>query len=283
MGADLASVIDALHARGRAAWPSIDVERGAFAARVARSLEDGAPGASPPDPESLCAEDLYLAEACAAGDAAAIRAFEARYFAELRKALARAGATGLDFDDVANELRARLFLGGPAGARIEQYRGRGALHSWVRIVAVRLITDLVRARSTAPTPVEDLVVSALPSEDLDPEIAHLRQAYGAEFKAAFHVALESLSPRERNLLRFSVLRQLDLDDVARIYGVHRTTVSRWLEAARTELGVRTRRTLRGGPVSSARKQDSLLAFVDSQLDLSLERVLSPDTEPEHAR
>src|SRR5215475_13883246 len=124
-------------AAAAAAWPDVALGPEAFARHLARHA-----GA---DPEgylaAVHAEDLYLACACSAHDAAAIRALEARHLARVPAALARLRATPDRADEVAQRLRERFLVGARA---IADYSGRGPLAAWVRVAAVRTLLSMLR-------------------------------------------------------------------------------------------------------------------------------------------
>src|SRR6185436_5411772 len=77
--AELEPALEALLAAGRAAWPDLEVEAAAFMRLVARHL----PAATEPAVRALPAADVYLACACAGGDARAMSLLEQRTFAEV--------------------------------------------------------------------------------------------------------------------------------------------------------------------------------------------------------
>src|SRR5688572_33291625 len=89
-------------------------------------------------------EDVALAQACAAGDPAALATFEQRCLgAPLDRVLMRLGATSAEIDEVKQQLRLKLLVAEPdRKPRITEYSGRGALEAWVRVVAVRAFLDL---------------------------------------------------------------------------------------------------------------------------------------------
>src|SRR5580693_185883 len=94
-------------ADARAAWPEIVVDEAAFAAQIAARL---APDATPDQARAVHAADLWIAGACAAGDARALALFDERYIGPLGGVLR---ATGLDpdqIDEVRQELRRKLLV-----------------------------------------------------------------------------------------------------------------------------------------------------------------------------
>jgi RNA polymerase sigma-70 factor (ECF subfamily) len=256
-------------ATGRAAHPSLAVEdataRAFFAARVA---DGGEP------PEGDLAADLYLACAASAGVPAAHRAVEERLVPVARAALSRiVGPAGVD--DALQLLREKLFLAaGDAPPRIAEYRGKGSLGAWLRVVAARTALSLRRdaARRDGRRD-DDFLIAELPA-DGHPELDHLRERYRPAFRAAVVAALGALSVRERTLLRLHVLDGLTVDEIGAIYGVHRATAARWIARARASLFDDTRRRLEDELGLATAELESLVRLVQSQIDLSLPRLLA---------
>ena len=174
-------------------------------------------------------------------------------------------------DDVLHEVRTKLFVGDGA-PRIATYSGRAALASWVRTIATRVAIDRLREHEAGPG--DSGVLDALPDVSDGPELAHFRATYHVELKAAFEEALATLEVRERNLLRQHFVDNLTLDDIGALYGVHKTTAFRWLEAARTALSKRTRACFQQRVKALPEELDSILRLLQSHVDLSLSRVLA---------
>lgn len=258
--------LDRLHRAGRAAWPELDVPREAFAAHVAERFPDGAGEGAP-------AADLYLACACAGGDARALSAFERAYFGDVDAAAAALRAPAGAADEVKQILRARFFVGGPARPpAILEYAGRGDLHGWVRISAARELLRLAR-RAQRDVPLDEAMLAEL--APIDPETAALKARCGRELAAAFRAALAARSPRERTLLRYQLIDGLGVTEIGEIYRVHRATAARWLAQARDDLIVDVRRRLSAELRLSDAEARSLIRLVQSQLDLSLLPLLTP--------
>ena len=106
-----------------------------------------------------------------------------------------------------------------------------------------------------------------------PEQKQLRSQYTAELKKAIREAFAALEVRQRNLLRQHILDELTIDDLARLYRVHRATCARWLADARAELGKQTRKRLMAALSMPTNDVDSLLRFLDSDIELSISRIL----------
>jgi RNA polymerase sigma-70 factor (ECF subfamily) len=227
---------------------------------------------------SLEAGDVLLAEGCARGDAASLRAFERRFGADLDVAIAKSPSLGVGKDDFRQLVREHFFVASPGRPpRIAGYSGRGPLRAWVRVAATRLVIDLSRRPAQPELRPEDELDALLPPPS-DPELAYLRHAYGAHLSAAFADALAKLTPRQRNLLRQKHVHELTGDRLAAMYGVHRATVFGWIEDARKALLAQLRVALRVR--TAGQDLDSVVHLVGSRLDLSVRRLLDSRIEDE---
>ena len=252
---------------GRAAWPDVAVTEDAIRARLtARVAED-------PDAQvdQLHDADLYLAIALAEGDDAAVKAFEDKLVPQIDVALRRMRLPGGSVDEVKQALRFELLVNDGA-PKIADYAGRGELAAWVRISATRKALKIVRKAGREDT-LDDVLLEHWPGSTPDPEHKHLRARYTAELKQAIRDAFASLEVRQRNLLRQHILDELTIDDLAKLYRVHRATCARWLADARGELGKQTRKRLVGALKMPQKELESLLRFLDSDIELSISRIL----------
>lgn len=275
----LSAQFEAAAARAEAAWPGIHLDREAFASFVDARVDEG-------ELERAKVEDLFIACACARGDARAIEAVDARYFPDLDPALGKMGLGADRIGEVKQGLRKILFVGdtGEDGAalppRIVEYRGSGDLRAWLRVSAVRAALKLLRKHKREVLGgSDDAVLEARSSAD-DPELAYMKAAYRASFRAAFQEALESLHPKERTLLKQQIVDGLSVDDLGGLYQVHRATAARWIASAREKLLMRTRRAFLEHARISSDECESVMRLVRSQLDVSLHRRLSSAAEGE---
>lgn len=257
----------------RATWPRLEVPSETFIVRIARSLDEpGEPGALLTE---LHASDLYLATACERGDAAAIDALVATQFPYLEAALHYIDASNALIDDVRASLLEILFVSsGDTGPLIARFKGRSALRTWLRAVATRTALKMMRtSRRANQRRLGDsgLVDAAAPLMDL--ELAHLRARYGGELKRALEDALRGLSRRQRTLLRQHFIDGLTIDQLGKLYRVHRATAARWLVAARVALFDDTRELLTSRLGLAPSELDSIVRMVKSELDVSLHRLL----------
>lgn len=221
--------------------------------------------------DDLHEEDLYLAFACLTGLSNALARFEQRYGEDLHRTLCR-----LDkrvHEDAAQILRQRLFVGGASSQpKIASYSGRGPLRRWLRVVAGRILLELVAKHEPLA---DDWEVAELPVAGDDPEHAYLKARYRTEYKQAFEAALAALPDRPRTILAQYHVDGLTIDQLGALYGVHRVTASRWVNKAEDQLrqGVVDWLDRRFG--LSPLELRSLTRLVRSNLSLSLTRVMSP--------
>jgi RNA polymerase sigma-70 factor (ECF subfamily) len=258
-------LLEAAHRRGRETWPGLLVERGDFEAYVRQrsaALEDVA---------GLQLGELYLACACARRVPGSIDALESWCAAEVNAVMRKAQATTRD--ELIQAVREHLFVPRPgAPALIEDYQGRGSLKGWVRVVAIRELTQIER-RGRREQPVDDDALQAAVALHPDAELQYIQERYRHDFQAALSEAAAGLSARERNLLRHHYLDRLSVDQLATLYRAHRATCARWVAGARQRLmeGARARLVERLG--LSRGELNSLLRAVRSHLDISLGSLL----------
>lgn len=266
-GSALEEQLAELWRRASTAWPAISLELEPFLAHLARHLpeQDGEAYLS-----AVHVEDLALAHACSRGDRAALQELETRYLAQLPHALARAVAAA-PADEVVQRLRERVLVDGSGHARIADYAGRGPLGAWLRAAAVRIAVDVVREREGRGRE-SAAALDGVAAAGANPELALLRARYAGEFQAALQQALANLTARERNLLRFSYIDGLSVDDLGALYHVHRATASRWLARARAGILAEARRLLTERIAVTDSELDSLLREVRSQIEISLAEI-----------
>jgi RNA polymerase sigma-70 factor (ECF subfamily) len=262
-------------ASAHAAWPNVAHDDDRFLAHLASKLSsDRADLSDRADAlRALHTDDLYLASACADGIARAHDVFDRAVLPSIDRPVARLHGGDAITSEVRQLVRELVLLPrASAPPRIAEFSGRSKLSSWLRVIAVREAVRLLnKNRRELPTE-EDAIAAAL-DPDAGPELRYFKQLYGAEFRAALREAIERLSDREKILLRQNVLDGASIDRLAALYGVHRATAARWLTAAREALLHRTRETLRGRLQVTPSELDSILRLIQSQLDVSLRRLL----------
>lgn len=261
-------------ARGK--WPELAIDDDAFVAYFAERV---AKGVSPDDTFAhLHASDLFLALGCARGDRVALDGFERTFRPDIDAVVRRFEGPALAADDLRQALHEKLFVGKAGAApKIADYSGQGFLQNWVRVTTVRTFTDLARASARSPEQAGDDEILALADGD-DLELSFLKKHYRAGFKQAFEGAVRGLDPAERNILRQSVVHGLGIDQIAAVYGIHRATAARRIEKAREALLVATRKTLMTTLSIDRSEFESVMALIQSRLDVSIHRVLGDESE-----
>jgi RNA polymerase sigma-70 factor (ECF subfamily) len=218
--------------------------------------------------EQLHVEDMYLAWALSRADAAALRRFEGEFLSKLATQIKGAAA---EAGELEQQVRTRLLLSsGDQPPRIEQYSGRGPFGGWLRMIATRCVLDLQRARNSG----QQLRELDSPTLATDPELDYLKLRHAGDFKVVLEQALARLDARQVTLLKLAFVEQLAPSAIGVMYGVSARTVQRWLVDLREELLKTTREGLRARLSLSPSELDSLLGLVDSQLQVSLYRVLN---------
>jgi RNA polymerase sigma-70 factor, ECF subfamily len=263
----IANRVDELWRDATAAWPDFAFPAEDFGRDLATVVPEAALAA-------LSGPDFYLARAAAAGDAHAVRELCSRVATSVRRIHARTAPAEVSFEEAVQAVRERLLLCGENGLpRIASYTGAAGLDTWLRVVAVRAVTDLARNRRKEVLAGED-ELAHLPEAADDPELAFLKEHYRAAFKAAFHAAVDGLAPRQRNLLRHQLLRALSIDEIAALYGVHRATIARWLEDARDALRRLTRDAMQETCGVDRLQFASVIRLIQSRLEVSAHRALA---------
>ena len=259
------------------AWPHVRLSDDDFGIHLARVVPSE--GSLHEALSKLRLDDLYLACACEKGDEAALRAFEALYFGEIDLGYARYPYLGRTVEDVRQAIREELFVATSERApKIASYAGRGALRSWMRAVIANALVNIMD-RQSREIPVEDDVFAILPSGDDDPEISHLKMTYREELKQAFSLAVEELSAREKNVLRYAFAEGMSVDEIGAIYRVSRSSAARWLADAKDVFAGHVRRILTERLELDASDLASILRLVLSQIDLTLARYLRVRPSP----
>ena len=279
----LESCLEQLVAKGQAAHPDLSIDAEAFVAHVAANLNQQVKNIETALLD-LHAADLVLAYACTCNIEQALSEVMAATDREIVRAIDRAARSrpAAQREELAQELRQKLFVGDEGTKpRIASYAGLGPLAGWVRVAAMRAGIDLTRsgAARKPEQPLSDALAGPVGSSD-NAELAYMQKLYRDHFKQALASALDDLSPRERNLLRHHLLRGVTVDQLATLYGAHRATLARWVAAARETLVAQVRRRLAEELDIPRVELDSVFRLIDSQLDMSLHRILGAEPEAE---
>jgi RNA polymerase sigma-70 factor, ECF subfamily len=262
---------------GVAAWPEVTVAPGRFGSELARRV--GAPASVDAAEAAIAAmrgADVYLAIACCDGGEPAIARIEEILARELRHVALKLHATPDQTAEIHAELRRILLVDEPPRrAALHDYAGRGDLRGYIRVMATRaLIRAINRGRREIAIEDSEFFDRMLPNDDA--EISFLRAQYRDAVDGALRAALAGLDPRSRALLRYQLIDGWSIDQVGKLYGVHRATAARWLTEAREVLGTAIRKELATRLQISPAEVDSIVRLVQSRVDMSLERLLVPE-------
>lgn len=251
-------------AAGRSAWPDVTLDEDAFRALLLDRLVDGE---LPPVEHSA---DLYIACACAAGVRGAAAAFERVYRSVMEGA---AGRVDRGVVDEATQIAlVSLLVATPEGPpRIATYSGRASLRTWLATVATRAALKLRRNKDDQSH--ESLTGLAQAFVADEPELALAKARHGPEVAKSLAVALASLEPRELVLLRLHHAQGWSVDRLGALYRVGRSTAARWVAAARAKLVDTAKNDLRKRLGLTSSEIESLVALLQSNLEVSLVRLL----------
>jgi RNA polymerase sigma-70 factor (ECF subfamily) len=203
----------------------------------------------------------------------ALQTLELRVLPVVARMLARQRVPHDRRADAMQSLRERMLVATGGVRGITAYDGRAPLAMWLGIGAFRIgrrQTESDRRSVVLEDHQLDQVAPGVP----DPALLYLKRHYGAQFRAAFAAAVDSLPPRQRNLLRHAVLDELGIDQIAAIYHVHRATAARQLNQARAALVEATRQRMRAALRISEAELESILRGVISLTDLTLRALLA---------
>jgi len=257
-----ANLAEAL-ARAQSAWPRLALDLPALTAR----LEALGAALATADVEGLA-----LASACLAGDRAAQKELERQLVTAVESALRRLGASSDEIDEIGQRLRLALFLPGKSRSKLEYYSGRGSLRGWLRAVAAQELVNLKRAHQRQPA--KDLSAFFFDAATA-PDARWIREECRDAFRLALEEAIEALPERERAALRMSALDGLSIDDIARVFQMHRSTAARWLVRAKAEVAEKVRASLARRLGASVGDLSSIVRIVGDEAPVTFERLLAP--------
>lgn len=243
----------------RAAEFGIDVA--GLAAMLAEVFaQRGAGSESEASLQTLHLEELVLARACVAGNERAWEIFMARYREAMYDAAYKIAHDEASGRALADSLYAQLYgltdRGEVRASKLQYYQGRGSLLGWLRTVMAQEYVNQYR-RTRRETSLEAAV------EDGKQFAAHETdtQQTDSRIEAATTAELAALEAEERFVLAAYFIDRHTLAEIAKVMGVHESTISRKLERATTGLRKRIRKRLIDGGMS-ARQADEAMQDAD---------------------
>jgi len=225
---------------------------------------------------TLRIEELALAQACAAGNNSAWEIFLTRYREKLYQSALRIAREDSAARDLADSLYAELYgtttRDGERISKLASFTGRGSLEGWLRTVLAQEFVNRYRrtkrlvsldgeseegAQFAAPRP------EPVPSAD-------------SRLESATDAALASLDAEDRMVLAAYYLDGRTLAEIARMLGVHESTISRKVD----KLAKSLRKRILAGMVQQgmARRQAEEALEVDVRdLQVDIRRSLAQDS------
>jgi RNA polymerase sigma-70 factor, ECF subfamily len=249
---------------------------GLSAAQFARILDEilskNFSQTSPEQKTNFCAglrlEELALARACAMGNERAWQDFISRYRQKLHSMALHITRDGAHGEELADSLFADLYgvntRDGVRNSKLVFYTGRGSLEGWLRTVMAQEFINRYRKQKRTVSLEEQtdngLQFAAAVPEPVSPSDQRL--------ETATDEALAELSPEDRFTLASYYLDGRTLAEIARMLGLHESSVSRRLDRLATGLRKRILAGLRMQGMSHAQASEALETDVrDIQLNL----------------
>jgi RNA polymerase sigma-70 factor (ECF subfamily) len=260
----------ALHERCGAAAYGMDREQ--FAAILRDIQSKYLPQASPDEAADFCGalrlEELVLARACAAGNERAWQDFISRYRNKLRAMALHITRDGAHASELADSLFADLYgvnaRDGVRHSKLVFYTARGSLEGWLRTVMAQEFIN--RYRKTK----RDVSLDEQEEEGTQFVAANPQPSITSDVRLeeATDEALGELTAEDRYVLAAYHLDGLTLAEIARVLGLHESSISRRLDRVTTSLRKRILACLRDRGMSHAQAKEALETDVrDIRLDL----------------
>ncbi|MFZ0770224.1 MAG: sigma-70 family RNA polymerase sigma factor [Candidatus Sulfotelmatobacter sp.] len=175
---------------------------------------------------TLRVDELALARACAAGHNPAWEIFLTRYREKLYQSALRIAREESAARDLADTLYAELYgtttRAGERVSKLASFTGRGSLEGWLRtVLAQEFVNRYRRTRRLVSLDEEgeEGAQFAAPEPELAPTV-------DSRLEFATDAALAALSSEERMVLAAYFLDGRTLAEIARMLGVHESTISR---------------------------------------------------------
>jgi RNA polymerase sigma-70 factor (ECF subfamily) len=270
-----------LHAKS--SGEKIGISRESFAAIL---CEVGGKYATPATSESelrtfflsVRVEELALARACAAGENSAWEVFLTRYREKLYLSALRIAREDSSARELADTLYADLYgtttREGKRVSKLASYTGRGSLEGWLRTVLAQEYVNRYR-RTKREVSLDEESEDGVQYRAPDPEPM---PSSDNRLELATDEALAFLSGEERTILSAYYLDGRTLAEIARMLGVHESTISRKVDKLAKTL---RKQILAGlGRRGMSRRQAEEALDVDVRdLQVDIRRSLMQDSSP----
>lgn len=227
---------------------------------------------------SLRVDELALARACAAGDNSAWEIFMTRYREKLHLSALRIAREDSAARELADTLYADLYgtttRDGQRVSKLASYTGRGSLEGWLRTVLAQEYVNRYR-RTKRLVSLDEESEDGMQFRAPDPEPvppADNRLARATDEALAF------LSGEDRMILSAYYLDGRTLAEIARMLGVHESTISRKIDKLAKSLRKQIMGSLTRAGMSRRQAEEALDVDV-RDLQLDIRRSLTQETSP----
>jgi len=227
---------------------------------------------------SLRVDELALARACAGGNNSAWEIFLTRFREKLYLAALRIAREDSAARDLADTLYADLYgistRDGQRVSKLASYTGRGSLEGWLRtVIAQEYVNRYRRTKRLVSLEEESEEGLQFPAPEAQPSpIADSR------LEQATDEVFAQLSPEDRAVLAAYYLDGRTLAEIARMLGVHESTISRKLDKLAKSLRKQVLAGLTRRGMSRRQAEEALEVDV-RDLKLDIRRSLAQDSPP----
>ena len=217
-------------------------------------------------------EELALARACALGNETAWEVFLTRFREKLFSAAHSMVQGDSNSRELADSLYADLYgtraVDGRRVSKLNSFTGRGSLEGWLRAVLAQEYVNRFRRQQRCVSLEEQTEAGA----QFEAETPNPTEAIDTRLREATDHALGSLAAEDKFILANYYLDDRTLADIARLLGVHESTISRKLE----KITAATRKAILAGLMKrgmSKREAEQTMEVEVSQLPVDVRRRL----------
>jgi RNA polymerase sigma-70 factor (ECF subfamily) len=227
---------------------------------------------------SLRVDELALARACAAGNNTAWEIFLTRYREKLYLSALRIAREDSAARDLADTLYADLYgthtREGERVSKLASYTGRGSLEGWLRTVLSQEYVNRYR-RTKRLVSLDEESEEGIQFRAPDPQPA---PAADPRLAQATDEALAVLSGEDRTVLSAYYLDGRTLAEIARMLGVHESTISRRVDKLAKSLRKQIVAALTRRGMSRRQAEEALEVDV-RDLQVDIRRSLTQESSP----
>jgi RNA polymerase sigma-70 factor (ECF subfamily) len=225
---------------------------------------------------SLRVDELALARACAAGENSAWEIFLTKYREKLYLSALRIAREDSAARELADALYADLYgttmRDGQRVSKLASYTGRGSLEGWLRTVLAQEYVNRYR-RTKRLVSLEEESEEGVQFRAPDPEPVTTADT---RLNRATDHALAELPAEDRMILSAYYLDGRTLAEIARMLGVHESTISRKLDKLAKSLRKQIVAALTKGGLSRRQAEEALEVDV-RDLQIDIRRSLAQET------